>query len=85
MSEQKPKFEEYKKWLKDKHDTELSKQVENHCESTLEQAKNKFEKSRFWLGLVEKLREANDEYRLKTEYPLLISRETPPSISRQTA
>lgn len=78
MENKKPKnIDEYKKWLKEEHDIEISDRIQKRYESVTNTIKLNFEKSDLWIQLTENLREYNDEYLIKTGYPLLIPRFKP--------
>ena len=73
MNSEKPKdIGEYKKWLEEKHEIEISDRTRTYHESVTSTIKLKLEKSDFWIQLTENLREYNDEYLLETGYPLLM-------------
>lgn len=75
MNNQKPKnIDEYKIWLKNEHEVEITERTKTHYESVAIQIKKNFEESDFWISLTENLREYNDEYLLKTGYQLFIPR-----------
>jgi len=74
MDNEKPQnIGEYQKWLKEKHETEISDRTRTYYESVTSKIKLDFERSVFWGQLVENLREFDNEYQLKTGYSLLIS------------
>ena len=62
---------EYRRWLSEKQDVEVSEKDETYYYSVVNIAKRNFEKSNFWEQLKEKLDEYNQEYLLKTGYDLL--------------
>jgi len=79
MSDEKPKnLIDYNKWLKDKLDIEISSRDNRYYESVTSTIKTNFEKSDFWVRLIENFREYNDEYLLQTGFPLM--RDTRPEI-----
>jgi hypothetical protein len=72
MTNKKPKdIEEYKKWVEEKHGIKISDRTRTHYESVTIKIKRDFEKSDFWTQLIGSLKEYNEEYLLKTGYPLL--------------
>lgn len=72
MDEKKPKnMEEYIRWLRSKHDVEISPRTAVHYESVTNRVKSELERSDFWTNLTRNLREYDDEYRIVTGYPLL--------------
>ena len=78
MENKTPKnIDEYKKWLKEEHDIEISDRIQKRYESVTNTIKLNFEKSDLWVQLTENLTEYNDEYLIITEYPLLIPRFKP--------
>lgn len=73
-------IDEYKKWLKEKHNISLDKKVEFRYEFLTSYIKSKIENSNLWQVLLNNLKEYNDEYRIKNEgYVLLLER--PESIN----
>lgn len=70
-------IDEYKKWLKDKHDIEISDRTERYYASVTSKIKLDLEDSDFWTQLTKNLREYGGEYLVKTGYPLLIPRFEP--------
>lgn len=78
MNNDKPKnINEYKKWLKDKHNTEISNRTKVYYESVTTKIQQTFEKSNFWVRLTEGLKKFASEYQLKTQYPLLLNLQKP--------
>jgi hypothetical protein len=73
MNTAKPKdICEYKEWLKEKHNIEISDRTKNRYESVTSKSKQELETSELWTKLFEKLKEYDDEYKLiKDGYPLL--------------
>jgi L-lactate utilization protein LutC len=63
--------EQYKQWLKEVHQIEITDRMKNNYESATDKMRQQFLKSSFWKQLDENLREYNDEYLLDKEYPLL--------------
>lgn len=65
-------LEEYKKCLEKEHkiDIELNRV---HYESITGKIKNNFEKSDFWVKLIENLKEFDSEYHIDRGYPLIVS------------
>ena len=81
MNSEKPKYpDEYKKWLKQEHEAEISDRTVMYYESVTEKLKRDFEKSDFWVTLLASLREFDSEYRLQTGYPLLFTAEAEPEL-----
>lgn len=84
MDNEKPQdIDQYKEWLREKHDTEISNRTRAYYESVASRIKQDFERSDFWIQLVENLREFGREYQLQTGYPLLIS-EFEPELDMKT-
>lgn len=72
MDTKKPQnIDEYKKWLKEKHGFEISDRTKTHYESVTGRIKPNLEESDFWSQLTKNLKEYNEEYLVKTGYPLL--------------
>ena len=65
-------IDDYKNWLKENHGCEISEKIETHYESATNKIKQDFEKSIFWIQLVENLKEYNMNYLAQTGYQLLI-------------
>lgn len=73
MNSEKPKdINEYKKWLREKHEIEISDRTQTYYESVTTGIKLDFEKSDFWIQLTGNLEEYSGEYLVKTGYPLLL-------------
>jgi hypothetical protein len=64
-------IEEYRRWLKENRQVEITGIIKNHYESVTEKMRQQFQKSIFWTQLSNNLHEYNDEYYLDTGYPLL--------------
>lgn len=78
MSSKKPKdIDEYREWLREKHEVDISDRVHTRYESVTTIIKVNFEQSDLWKQLTGNLREYNDEYLLETGYPLLTPRFEP--------
>ena len=59
----KPKdIDEYKKWLKEEHNVEISDRTRTYYESVAVKIKLEFEKSDFWRQLVGNLQEYDYKY-----------------------
>lgn len=71
MKNNKPQdVDQYKKWLEENHQVEISKKIINHYDSVTNKIKRDFEKSDFWTKLVESLEELDSEYLMDTGYHL---------------
>jgi len=71
---EKPKdIEEYKKWLKEQHGVTVTERTKRYYEAVAAKIKKDFEQSEFWIEIVENLRRYEEEYLLKTGYPLFIA------------
>lgn len=78
MSKQKPKsITEYKDWLKKEQNTEITSRTEAYYSSVTQSVKLGVLNSEIWNCLQDNLREFNDEYQIKTGYPLLIGIKQP--------
>lgn len=74
MNSEKPlNMDEYKEWLENEHNLEMSNREIAYYETVANKIKIDFEKSDFWAELTENLGEFNSEYLINTGYPLLIS------------
>ena len=74
----KPKdIDEYKKWLKEEHNIEISDRTRTHYELVASKIKSDFEKSEFWGQLIGNLQEYDRKYSLERECPLLMSDDPP--------
>jgi len=81
MSIAKPKnIDEYTKWLRESQRIAISKREEEYYKTTSQRIRDDFERSPFWRGLTLQLKEYHDEYLIATGYPLLVERDTPPTI-----
>ena len=79
----KPKtIEEYKKWLEEQHNVEISDRTQTYYDSVINKIKLDFEKSELWSKLTENLKEYDDEYLLDSGYQLLIPNFTPELITK---
>lgn len=73
MDSKKPKdISEYKKWLKEKHEIEISDRTKRYYDSVTNRIKLDFKKSNCWVQLTGGLSEYSGEYLKKTGYPLLV-------------
>jgi hypothetical protein len=73
MDNEKPQnIDEYREWLSKKHRIDISGRDKTYYSSVTNKIKVDFEKSNFWVKLMENLREYDSEYQLRTGYPLLI-------------
>lgn len=71
MDEKPRDIQQYKQWLKENHQVEITDRIKNNYESAADKMKQQFQKSTFWKQLGNNLREYNDEYHLDTGYHLL--------------
>jgi len=79
----KPKdIPQYKQWLKENHQVEITDKIKNNYESATDKMKQQFQKSLFWKQLGENLREYNDEYYLDKEYQLLQETSLPDILTK---
>jgi len=73
MNTKKPQnIDEYKKWLKEKHEIEISNRTKTHYQLVTSRIKFDLENSEFWIQLIKNFKTYNDEYLLKNGYPLLM-------------
>jgi hypothetical protein len=80
MESNKPKdLDEYKQWLYKNHQIKISSVSETHYYAVADRIERDFQECDFWKNLILELHEINDEYRVKTGYPLLIG-EHPPEL-----
>jgi len=63
-------IKEFKTWLKDNHELNLTNVHSNYYDSTIEIAKVEFEKSEFWQKFLGSLQTLNQAYYSKTDYYL---------------
>lgn len=76
--EEKPKnIDGYIKWLKREHEVEITDRTRIRYSTVTAVIKQDYEKSDFWVDLLESLRKYNDEYLLDTGYRLFIHTEKP--------
>ncbi len=71
MDDKPTDIEQYKKWLEENYQVEITDRIKNNYESAVDKMKQQFQKSAFWKQLGNNLREYNDEYFLDTGYQLL--------------
>ena len=64
-------IEQYKQWLKENHQVDITNIVKNHYESVTDKMQQQFQKSVFWRQLGGNLHEYDAEYYLNTGYSLL--------------
>ena len=64
---------EYIKWLKKNHDISISNKTKTYYDSVSSKVESTFRASPFWVELTEQLQEFNDQFSLKTQYPLLVN------------
>ncbi len=80
MKIQRPKdISEYKKWLKDSHQVEISARTETYYNTGTSKAATDFSTSNFWKSLLSDLENINQEYYSSTNYYLLVER-LPPEL-----
>lgn len=73
MNNQKPQdIHQYKRWLAKERHCEISDTTETYYNSVTTTVRQALAGSGFWKGLVASLREYDDEYRVKTGYPLFM-------------
>lgn len=73
MTTKKPQnIDEYKKWLKDKHEVETSERTKTRYELVTGRIEQDFENSEFWVQLNKNLKEYESEYLIKSGYALLM-------------
>jgi len=73
MIVEKPRdISEYKKWLKEEHEIEISDRTRAYYDSVTTKIKQDLDKSDFWVQLTDNLGEYDGEYLAKTGYHLLI-------------
>lgn len=72
-TENKPKnISEYMQWLKKNHEMEVSDRTRLYYESIANKIKSDFEQSDIWIDLNRNIKIFDEEYLLKTGYPLFI-------------
>lgn len=71
MHDKPSNIEQYKQWLKEHRQVEVTDRIKNNYESATDKMKQQFQTSVFWRQLGSNLREYNDEYYLSTGYQLL--------------
>lgn len=64
--------EEYKDWLYEQHQIEISRKIETHYESAVSKIRQDLENSDIWIELIKNLNEYGAEYHIKYKYPLLM-------------
>ncbi|MGD0856151.1 MAG: hypothetical protein ABSA18_10155 [Dehalococcoidia bacterium] len=80
MSDKKPtNIDEYKKWLINNGVEDL-KREQAHYNAVVNRMAADFQVSDFWINLIKNFPEFNDEYLLKTGYPLFPSRDYKPTV-----
>lgn len=71
-------IEEYKHWMKNKFNIEISEREKAYYESVTNKIKSDFEKSAFWIHLTENLKKYGEEYLVSTGYNLFTGEMTAP-------
>lgn len=61
---------EYRKWFKDVHNVDISRKTRNHYNAVALKVLNDFTACRFWKVLASNMQNYNEEYLVKTSYPL---------------
>lgn len=80
MKTQRPNdIAEYKKWLKDNHQVEISARTKTYYDTVASKAATGFRDSNFWQSLLSDLNQINQEYYLSTNYYLLVE-SSPPEL-----
>ncbi len=83
MKTQRPSdIDEYKKWLKDSHQVEISVKTKTYYKTVTSKAATDFCASRFWQSLLSDLGPINEEYYLRTNYYLLIESSPPDLLTK---
>lgn len=76
-------IEQYKKWLKDTHNVEVSDRMTNYYQTVAVRVADDFSASPLWQRLGQDLRSINQAYYLKTNYYLLFEN-TLPKLDRKS-
>ena len=71
---------EYKKWLKNKFNVEIGRKIENHFDLVALKVCADFEKSDLWRDILANIKKSNEEYLLKTQYPLFNNPDEHPEL-----
>lgn len=78
MKNNKPKAEDYKKWLKDHHGIEINNIIYNNYDTVTMKIKDQFEKSRFWNAIVTDFSKLDQEYLMRSKgYYLFMDKNYP--------
>jgi len=78
MKHKKPKnITDYKKWLKEDQDVDISKRTSTYYDSVTNNIKRDFENSDFWKEINQNLEEFDQEYQVGTGYQLFIQKFEP--------
>lgn len=78
MDNEKPKnITEFKTWLKNKHNTEVTDRTRTYYKSVAHKIHDDFIKSLFWQTMKQQINRMGQEYYLKTKYPLFINDQVP--------
>lgn len=73
MGNNKPEnIEKYKEWLKEEHNIEISDVIKSNYTSVTTKVKRDFEKSKFWIELLQNMNMYDQEYLSNCDYPLFI-------------
>ena len=71
---------EYREWLRKEHNVTLDRRTSNHFDALALKARNDFQASAFWSDIGRSMQTYDEEYMLRTSYPLFVGQTTPPSL-----
>lgn len=76
---------EYKKWLKESHQVEISKRTETYYDAVTSIIASEFESSDFWQSLSLGLEELNQKFYVTTSYYLFVNPSVPKLLTKKFA
>lgn len=83
IKEEKPDYpDEYKNWVKENINLEISKKIETHYDSVVNKILHTFENDKFWTCLNKNLNNINDEYLLTKHCQLFMNLKTPQLLKK---
>lgn len=81
MDDKKPaSIDQYKEWLREKHDVDISGKTSRYYESVTDKMKRDFENSDLWNSLKSALKELDSEYFSQSNYSLLLNPQEEPEL-----
>ncbi len=73
---------EYCEWLRKEHGVNVERRTSNHFDALALKVCNDFQVGAFWSDIERNMQIYNEEYMLKTSYPLFVNPVTPPLVTK---